>query len=92
MKLLGTITKRGDSWILQVPGVIVKVAELNGVKLTDKVRLKVRIYKDDKCKDVDVKSQSYYTKGSNLQLILPQGAIQELGLNRGDEIVFEVIE
>ena len=65
---------------------------MNGVKITDKVRLKLRIYKETAALDVDAKVHVYGSQMDNCYLIIPMHVIQTLKLNRGEEVIFEPIE
>ncbi len=89
MKLIGNLTKKENVWILQIPRPVLKVAELNGVKISSKVRVKIRIESDGNSIETDAKVQTY---GQDVcYLIIPQQAIQALGNKRG-EVIFEILE
>ncbi len=89
MKLVGNLTKKENLWILQIPRPVLKVAELNGVKITNKVRVRVRIESDGDSVETDAKVQTY---GQDVcYLVIPQQAVQSLKNKRG-EVIFEILE
>ncbi|NPA71007.1 MAG: hypothetical protein GXO26_09380 [Crenarchaeota archaeon] len=90
MKLIGNLTKKDNLWILQIPRPVLKVAELNGVKISSKVRVRIRIFENDGSSvETDAKVQTY--GGDVCYLILPQQVVQSLKNKRG-EVVFEVLD
>ncbi|NPA23668.1 MAG: hypothetical protein GXO23_05180 [Crenarchaeota archaeon] len=90
MKLIGNLTKKDNLWILQIPRPVLKVAELNGVKISSKVRIRIRILDSDNSGiETDAKVQTY--GGDICYLIIPQHVAQSLRNRRG-EVVFEVLE
>jgi hypothetical protein len=68
MKLIGILTRKENIWVIQIPRPVLKVAELNGVKISSKVRTKIRIYKDGEQVDVDAKVQVYGKEPVNLKV------------------------
>ncbi|GEM_PF-5197773 len=96
MRLVGILTRKENTWIIQIPRHVVKVAELNGVKITSKVRVKLRIEREGaEPIETEAKVQIYGRSLDNCYLIIPQTIAQALraaGVQPGGEVVFEVVE
>ncbi len=90
MKLIGNLTRKDNLWILQIPRPVLKVAELNGVKISSKVRVRIRILDGEGSGiETDAKVQTY---GNDVcYLIVPHHVVQSLRNRRG-EVVFEIVE
>ncbi len=94
MKLVGILTRKENMWVIQVPRLVLRVAELNGVKLASKVRVRLRLYRDTgEPIDTDAKVQIYGRALENCYLIIPIHVAQALrGPSSREEVVFEVVE
>jgi len=94
MKLVGVLTRKENMWVIQIPRPVLRVAELNGVRITNKVRVRIRVYRDTgEPIDADAKVQIYGKTLDNCYLIIPTHVAQSIrGGSSREEVVFEVVE
>ena len=95
MKLVGMLTRKENTWVIQIPRPVLRVAELNGIRITSKVRVRIRIYRDTgEPIDTDAKVQIYGKSLDNCYLIIPQSVAQQVrsGATSREEVVFEIVE
>ncbi len=91
VKLVGLFVRKDNMFFIEVPKYVIRVAELNGVRIADKVRAKVRIIRGDSSVDVDVKVY-VYGSADVCRLLLPHQVARDLGVSVGSEVVFEVVK
>ncbi len=94
MKLVGILTRKENMWVIQIPKLILRVAELNGVRIASKVRIRLRLYRDTgEPIDTDAKVQIYGRTLDNCYLIIPAHVAQSIrGSSPREEVVFEIVE